>query len=137
MLKDLYTETRNHMQKALDALEHHLSGLRTGRANPAILKSIRVDYYGSLMPIEQLGTITAPDARTLVIQSWDAGALKSIEKAIRDSDLGLNPNNKGDSLFISIPPPHRRTPPRVGEGSQALRRGSPGSRAQRPAGSGG
>lgn len=104
MLKDLYTETRNHMQKALDALEHHLSGLRTGRANPAILKSIRVDYYGSLMPIEQLGTITAPDARTLVIQPWDAGALKSIEKAIRDSDLGLNPNNKGDSLFISIPP---------------------------------
>lgn len=104
MLKDLYTETRNHMQKALEALEHHLSGLRTGRANPAILKSIRVDYYGSLMPIDQLGTITAPDARTLVIQSWDAGALKSIEKAIRDSDLGLNPNNKGDSIFISIPP---------------------------------
>lgn len=103
-LKDVFADARLHMQKSLESLEHHLSTVRTGRANPALLKSIKVDYYGSLMPIEQLGTITAPDARTLVVQSWDANALKLIEKAIRDSDLGLNPNNKGDSIFLVIPP---------------------------------
>lgn len=102
-LKDIQSDTRNQMQKGLEALEHHLSTVRTGRANPALLKSVRVDYYGSLSPIDQLGTITAPDPRTLVVQAWDANALKAIEKAIRDSDLGLNPNNKGDSLFIVIP----------------------------------
>ncbi|GEM86653.1 ribosome recycling factor [Meiothermus granaticius] len=104
MLKDLYSEARSHMQKALDALEHHLSTLRTGRANPAILNNIRVEYYGTPTPLNQVGTVSSPDARTLVVQSWDASALKDIEKAIRDSDLGLNPTNKGDALYISIPP---------------------------------
>jgi ribosome recycling factor len=104
MLKDLYSETRNHMQKALEALEHHLSTLRTGRANPAILSNIRVEYYGTPTPLNQVGTVSSPDARTLMVQSWDASALKDIEKAIRDSDLGLNPTNKGDALYISIPP---------------------------------
>lgn len=104
MLKDLYSEARNHMQKALDALEHHLSTLRTGRANPAILNNIRVEYYGTPTPLNQVGTVSSPDARTLMVQSWDASALKDIEKAIRDSDLGLNPTNKGDALYISIPP---------------------------------
>jgi ribosome recycling factor len=104
MLKDIYAEARNHMQKALEALEHHLSGLRSGRANPALLNNIKVEYYGSLMPLSQVGTVSAPDPRTLVIQAWDPQALKEIEKAIRDSDLGLNPNNKGDAIFIVIPP---------------------------------
>lgn len=103
MLKDIYTETRQHMQKALEALEHHLTTMRTGRANPAILNNIKVEYYGSSMPINQIGTITSPDPRTLMVQSWDAAALKEIEKAIRDSDLGLNPTNKGDALYIIIP----------------------------------
>jgi len=104
MLKDLYAETRNHMQKALEALEHHLSTMRTGRANPALLNNIRVEYYGSAMPLNQVGSVSSPDPRTLVVQSWDASALKDIEKAIRDSDLGLNPTNKGDALYINIPP---------------------------------
>lgn len=103
MLKDIYAETRTHMQKSLESLEHHISSMRTGRANPAILNNIRVDYYGSPTPLNQVGTVSSPDARTLVVQSWDANALKDIEKAIRDSDLGLNPTNKGDSLFINIP----------------------------------
>lgn len=103
MLKDLYAETKSQMQKSLEALEHHLSTLRTGRANPAILSNIRVEYYGSAMPINQVGTVSSPDPRTLVVQAWDPKILKEIEKAIRDSDLGLNPTNKGDALFINIP----------------------------------
>jgi len=104
MLKDLYNETRQHMQKSLEALEHHLATMRTGRANPAILNNIKVECYGTTMPLNQVGTVSSPDPRTLVVQSWDPGMLKEIEKAIRDSDLGLNPSNKGDALYINIPP---------------------------------
>jgi ribosome recycling factor len=104
MLKDIYSEARSTMQKSLEALENHLTGMRTGRANPGMLQNIKVDYYGSPTPLSQVGTVSAPDSRTLMVQSWDANALKDIEKAIRDSDLGFNPTNKGDALFISIPP---------------------------------
>ncbi|ADV68279.1 ribosome recycling factor [Deinococcus maricopensis] len=102
-MKEIFADTRARMTKAIEALENSMSVLRTGRANPGILKKIQVEYYGSTMPIDQVASITAPDARTLVIQPWDRGAINPIEKAIRDSDLGLNPNNKGDSIFISIP----------------------------------
>lgn len=102
-IKTITAEAREKMGKAIEALENNLSVLRTGRANPGILKKIVVDYYGSQMPIDQVASITTPDARTLVITPWDRGALSPIEKAIRDSDLGLNPNNKGDTIFISLP----------------------------------
>lgn len=102
-LSTIHAATRNKMHKAIEALEQNLSVLRTGRANPGILKKIVVDYYGSSMPIDQVASISTPDARTLVITPWDRGALTPIEKAIRDSDLGLNPNNKGDAIFISLP----------------------------------
>lgn len=102
-MKHIQTDTRAKMGKAIESLESNLSVLRTGRANPGILKKIVVDYYGSTMPIDQVASITSPDARTLVITPWDRGALNPIEKAIRDSDLGLNPNNKGDTIFISVP----------------------------------
>ncbi|PYE54428.1 ribosome recycling factor [Deinococcus yavapaiensis] len=102
-MKPIFSDTRSRMQKAIEALEGHLSVLRTGRANPGILKKIQVDYYGSSTPIDGVASITTPDARTLVIQPWDRNALSAIERAIRDSDLGLNPNNKGDSIFISLP----------------------------------
>lgn len=102
-LKTIQSDTRERMTKAIEALENNLSVLRTGRANPGILKKIVVDYYGSSVPIDQVASITTPDARTLVISPWDRGALNPIEKAIRDSDLGLNPNNKGDTIFISLP----------------------------------
>ncbi|MFC6590679.1 ribosome recycling factor [Deinococcus lacus] len=99
----IYKDARERMGKAIEALDSNLSVLRTGRANPGILKKIMVDYYGSVMPIDQVASITAPDARTLVLTPWDKGALQPIEKAIRDSDLGLNPNNKGDTIFITLP----------------------------------
>lgn len=102
-MKTIQDGAREKMSKAIEALENNLSVLRTGRANPGILKKIIVDYYGSTMPIDQVASITTPDARTLVITPWDRGALNPIEKAIRDSDLGLNPNNKGDTIFISLP----------------------------------
>ncbi|MFC4425683.1 ribosome recycling factor [Deinococcus navajonensis] len=102
-MKSIQADARERMGKAIEALESNLSVLRTGRANPGILKKIVVDYYGSTMPIDQVASITTPDARTLVITPWDRGALGPIEKAIRDSDLGLNPNNKGDTIFISLP----------------------------------
>lgn len=102
-LSTIHAAARNKMHKAIEALEQNLSVLRTGRANPSILKKIVVDYYGSSMPIDQVASISTPDARTLVITPWDRGALTPIEKAIRDSDLGLNPNNKGDAIFISLP----------------------------------
>ncbi|AZI42327.1 ribosome recycling factor [Deinococcus psychrotolerans] len=102
-MKQLQTESRSKMLKAIEALDHSLSVLRTGRANPGILKKVQVNYYGSTMPIDQVASISTPDARTLVITPWDRGALNPIEKAIRDSDLGLNPNNKGDTIFISLP----------------------------------
>ena len=102
-MKDIQTEARSKMHKAIEALDQSLSVLRTGRANPGILKKVQVDYYGSTMPVDQVASISTPDARTLVITPWDRGALNPIEKAIRDSDLGLNPNNKGDTIFISLP----------------------------------
>ena len=102
-MKDIFEDARSRMTKAIESLESHLSVLRTGRANASMLNKVTMDYYGSLMPINQMANITAPDARTLVIAPFDRSSLAGIEKAIRDSDLGLNPANKGDSLFITIP----------------------------------
>ncbi|ADY25539.1 Ribosome-recycling factor [Deinococcus proteolyticus MRP] len=99
----IYKDARERMGKSIEALESNLGVLRTGRANPGILKKVMVEYFGSTMPIDQVASINAPDARTLTVTPWDRGALNPIEKAIRDSDLGLNPNNKGDMIFISIP----------------------------------
>lgn len=102
-MKSVLGDARARMEKAIEALENNLAVLRTGRANPGILKKIQVDYYGSTMPIDQVASVTTPDARTLLVTPWDRGALGPIEKAIRDSDLGLNPNNKGDAIFITLP----------------------------------
>ncbi len=102
-MKEILSDTRNRMNKAIESLEHHLSVLRTGRANPGMLVKVTMDYYGSEMPINQMANITVPDSRTLVVTPFDRSSLAGIEKAIRDSDLGLNPANKGDALYISIP----------------------------------
>ena len=104
MVKEIKKEAQEHMEKAVEVFHEHLAGLRTGRANPELIAHLRVDYYGSEMPLNQLASITAPDARTLVVQPWDQNALAAIEKAIRESDLGLNPNTKGDAIYINIPP---------------------------------
>lgn len=102
-MKEILTDTRERMGKAIEALEHHLAVLRTGRANPGMLQKVSVDYYGSQTPVTQMANITTPDSRTLVVTPFDRSSLASIEKAIRDSDLGLNPANKGEALYITIP----------------------------------
>ena len=103
-VSDALREAEAHMKKSVEAAQHDFATLRTGRANPTLLDSLKVEYYGQTMPINQLGTVTAPEARTLVIQPWDRGSLSAIEKAIQKSDLGLTPNNDGTIIRLQIPP---------------------------------
>lgn len=104
MDNQVLNKSQERMNKALEAFRHELTKLRTGRASPSILDEVRVDYYGTMTPLKQMASVTAPDARTIVIQPWDASAAASIEKAIQKSDLGLNPVNEGKLLRIPIPP---------------------------------
>lgn len=103
-MKTVLAEARTRMQKSLEAFEQNIGMVRTGRANPAILNRIQVSYYGAPTPLNQLSTVSSPDARTLLITPFDKSVVREIEKAIRESDLGFNPNNRGDSIFISVPP---------------------------------
>src|SRR5262249_4981942 len=95
-------ETR--MQGALEALGREFAGVRTGRANAAVLEHVRVDYYDTPTPLNQVASVSVPDARTLMIQPWDQGVLKKIEQAIQKSDLGLTPANDGKVIRLTIPP---------------------------------
>jgi len=92
------------MQKAVEALKQDLAAIRTGRASSALIERITVDYYGAPTPINQVATISIPEARLLVIQPWDKKMLTDIEKAIQRSDLGINPNNDGQVIRLNIPP---------------------------------
>ena len=89
--------------EVIDHLKTELAKLRTGRANPAMIEDVKVDYYGQPMPVKGIGSISVPEPRQLVIQPWDKNALQPIEKAIRDAGLGLNPTNEGDKLRITVP----------------------------------
>lgn len=91
------------MEKSLESLENEYSNIRAGRANPNILNKLKVEYYGVPTPIQQVGNISVPEARTIVITPWEASLLKEIEKAIMCSDLGLNPNNDGKSVILNFP----------------------------------
>src|SRR5680860_1589756 len=102
-MKSVISETRERMQKSLEAFETNIGSVRTGWANPALLNRVLVDYYGTSMALPQIAGITSPDARTLVISPFDKSANAAIEKAILESDLGFNPNNQGDSIFITVP----------------------------------
>lgn len=102
--EDMIAEHRQHMAKSLDVLRRELSTVRTGRANPALIENVAVDYYGAPTPLLQLASISSPDPRQLLIQPYDRTAMGSIEKAIRSSDLGFNPTNDGQVIRISIPP---------------------------------
>lgn len=104
MTTDLFDDAERRMQKAVDALKHDLGSIRTGRASSALLERIQVDYYGTPMPINQVATVTVPEARLLVIQPWEKKMLTDIEKAIQKSDLGINPNNDGQVIRLAIPP---------------------------------
>ncbi|PYM07499.1 MAG: ribosome recycling factor [Candidatus Rokuibacteriota bacterium] len=99
ILKDL--ETR--MSQAIETLSRELASVRTGRASAALLEGIRVDYYGTPTTIPQMASVTVPDARTLMVQPWDATQLKAIEKALITSDLGLTPSNDGNAIRLTIP----------------------------------
>jgi len=101
--KDAMAQARVRMEKAVDDFRKELATLRTGRANVALLDHVRVDYHGTPMPINQLGTLSVPDPTLIVIAPWDPSALQMIDRAIRTSDLGLNPANDGKVLRVPIP----------------------------------
>ena len=104
MIESIYQETKDSMGKSIDALRNELNKVRTGRASLTILDGIRVDYYGTLTPLNQMATLSVPESRLISIQPWDVSVIKEIEKAILKSDLGLTPSNDGKIIRISIPP---------------------------------
>ncbi len=104
MINDIKSSAKEKMNKACEALKSNLSKIRTGRAHPSILDGVMVDYYGSQTPIRQLGSVTAEDARTLLITVFDRGAISAVEKAIINSNLGLNPATAGTSIRLPLPP---------------------------------
>lgn len=104
MLDDILKETKENMEKVIESLKKNLSTIRTGRANPAMLDGVRVDYYDTPTPLNQLATVSAQDARLLVIKPFDKKALKDIERAIVEANLGFNPTNDGDFIRCAMPP---------------------------------
>jgi len=101
--RDAAASAKTRMEKAVDDFRKELATLRTGRANATLLDSVRVDYHGTPMPVNQLGTVTTPDATMIVISPWDPSAVPLIDKAIRTADLGLNPTNDGKVVRVPIP----------------------------------
>jgi len=104
MIDDVLSAAKDKMEKANDALKRELANIRTGRASPGLIERLLVDYYGTSTQLNQMSSITTPEARLLVVQPWDKNALGPIEKAIQKSDLNLNPNNDGKVIRITIPP---------------------------------
>ncbi len=102
-IADIKKTAESKMTQSLDALRNNLQKIRTGRANPGLLDSVMVDYYGSMVPLSQVANVSALDARTLSVQPWEKGMGAKIEKAIRESDLGLNPASMGDLLRVPLP----------------------------------
>jgi len=104
MIEDIKNDARDRMGKSLEALRHELAKVRTGRAHPSLLDHLTVSYYGSEVPIRQVANITAEDARTLAVTPWEKGMVQAVEKAIMQSDLGLNPNTAGVVIRVPMPP---------------------------------
>lgn len=100
----LIQETRESMQRSLDAVRREFSGVRSGKATPALLDTVRVDAYGSKMPLNQVATVHAPEPRLIVVQPWDKTLIADVERAIQVADLGLNPSNDGNVVRVPIPP---------------------------------
>ncbi|MEK9659522.1 MAG: ribosome recycling factor [Chloroflexota bacterium] len=103
-LELLFMDADERMDKSVEVFRHEAEGLRTGRANPAMLEDVRVELYGTVMPLNQVATITAPDARMLMVQPFDRGTLNTLEKELLKSDIGLTPNNDGQVIRLPIPP---------------------------------
>jgi ribosome recycling factor len=102
-LEELLAQTEARFRKAIDALKHDVSSVRTGRAAPSLVETLQVEAYGTDTPLIQLAAISAPEPRQIVIQPWDKGLIKSIEKAITNSDLGMAPSNDGNLIRLNIP----------------------------------
>ena len=103
-IADIKKTVEQKMQKSVDAFKNELTKIRTGRAHPGILDQVQIDYYGSMVPISQVANVTLMDARTISVQPWEKGMGAKIEKAIRESDLGLNPSSQGDLIRFPMPP---------------------------------
>ncbi len=103
MLEEVFKELRAGIDKAIEALRRDLSKVRTGRAHPGMLDSVRVDYYGTPTPLQQMANISVPEPRLITIKAWEKGQTKAIEKALRDSDLNINPQVDGELIRIPIP----------------------------------
>lgn len=103
MIPDLIKDAEARMVKAVEAAQHDFATIRTGRANPGILEKVSVEYYGSTMSITQLGAVTVPEPRLLMVSPWDKNAISAIEKAIMNSDLGLTPSSDGNVIRMQIP----------------------------------
>ncbi|MFT3892604.1 MAG: ribosome recycling factor [Anaerolineales bacterium] len=104
MIKDILTDAEHRMRSAIQVLHDDLSGIRTGRASPALVERLPIDYYGTPTPLMKLASIGIPEPRTIMIKPFDATSLKAIEKAIQASDLGLNPNSDGKVIHLNLPP---------------------------------
>ncbi|MGI8715048.1 MAG: ribosome recycling factor [Solirubrobacteraceae bacterium] len=103
MIDELLADARERMAKSVESMHHEFGSVRTGRATPALLDRISVDYYGAVTPLKQLATITAPEARMLTVQPYDKTSIKAIERAILESDVGLTPGNDGNLIRLNIP----------------------------------
>jgi ribosome recycling factor len=103
MLKDVITKAEDKMQKTIAVLKTELASMKAGRANPTMLDRIEVEYYGSMLPVNQVANVSAPEPRIILIQPWEKNSLKAIEKAILKSDLGINPSNDGSAIRLIVP----------------------------------
>ncbi len=103
MIDELLVDARERMGKSVESSQHEFSTVRTGRASPSLLDRITVDYYGAMSPLNQLATISAPEARLITVQPYDKSSIKLIEKAINESDVGLNPSNDGNLIRLLVP----------------------------------
>jgi ribosome recycling factor len=104
MIDDVLRDSEDRMKKSIEAVDRELAAIRTGHAHVGLVDHVKVDYFGTSMPINQMATVQAPEARLLTIQPWDRNAMTAIEKALAQSDLGLNPSNDGQMIRLAIPP---------------------------------
>ncbi|MBD3367563.1 MAG: ribosome recycling factor [Candidatus Eisenbacteria bacterium] len=103
-MEKLFADAKDRMQKAVEAMRREFAKVRTGKATPGLLDGVKVEYYGSTVPLKQVANVSAPEARLLVVHPWDKGVLGEVEKAIQSADLGLNPSNDGNLIRVPIPP---------------------------------
>ena len=103
VIDELLEDAKERMHKSVESTQHEFSTVRTGRASPALLDRVVVDYYGAMTPLNQLSTISAPEARLITVQPYDKSSIKAIEKAINESDVGLNPSNDGSIVRLAVP----------------------------------